>query len=366
MVITLSSMDKARPAAGRVTIHEVAARAQVSIKTVSRVLRREARVSPATRAAVERAVQEVGYLPDLSARSLKSSVPNTLGLVRAVDSEPSAYMRSGHEYVMCLQVGAMRATRELDFGLLLVPVLRQAADALREVRERFRRREVAGFLLPAPACDLPGLLDALTAEGIPHVAISPNRLEAAAQWVAADERAGAEAVVTHLVANGHRHIAYISGEPNSRASAQREAGWRDALRAAGIKPKADWIVEAGEFGFDAGRRAGHQLLARAQRPSAVFAASDNIAAGVVNAAYERGLRLPQDLSIAGYDDLDLARKVWPNLTTVRHPIERLGEAAARLLVARVQPLRQVGQAPAPQALLPCDLVTRGSVAPPAH
>ena len=348
----------------RATIHDVAKLAGVSIKTVSRVLRQEAKVSPATRASVERAVREMAYQPDLSARSLKSNVPNTIGLVRSLEPGASPYQRAGHEYVMCLQVGALRATQQLDFGLLLVPVHMQTAQALREMQDRFERRQVAGYLVPAPVCDLPGLLDGLTEAQIPYAAINPNRENMDGQWVAAAEQCSAEALVSHLIAAGHKHIAYISGAPESRASAQREAGWRDALRKAGIIPAEGWIEPAGDFTFDAGRRSAHALFSRAQVPTAVFAASDNVAAGVMNAAHERGMRLPQDLSVVGFDDLELARKLWPKLTTVHIPFESLGEIAARQLVSHIQPLRLIEPKPSSQVILHCDLVTRGSVAAP--
>ncbi len=348
----------------RATIHDVAALAGVSIKTVSRVLRQEAKVSPATRAAVERAVREMAYQPDLSARSLKSNVPNTIGLVRSFDPDASPYQRSGHEYVMCLQIGALRATQQLDFGLLLVPVHMQTAQALREMQDRFERRQVAGYLVPAPVCDLPGLLDGLTEAKIPYAAINPNRLDIEGHWVAAAEQCSAEALVSHLIAAGHKHIAYINGSPQSRASTQREAGWRDALRKAGITPGDDWIEHAGDFTFDAGRRSAHAMFARAKVPTAVFAASDNVAAGVMNAAQERGMKLPEDLSVVGFDDLELARKLWPKLTTVHIPFEQLGEMAARQLVSHIQPLRLMEPKPSAQVMLYCDLMTRGSVVAP--
>ena len=348
----------------RATIHDVAALAGVSIKTVSRVLRQEAKVSPATRAAVERAVREMAYQPDLSARSLKSNVPNTIGLVRSFEAGTSPYLRSGHEYVMCLQVGALRATQQLDFGLLLVPVHMQTAKALREMQDRFDRRQVAGYLVPAPVCDLPGLLDGLTKAQIPYAAINPNRLDIEGHWVAAAEQSSAEALVLHLIAAGHKHIAYISGAPQTRASAQREAGWRDALRKAGITPGDDWMAHAGDFTFDAGRRCAHAMFARTQVPTAVFAASDDIAAGVMNAAQERGMKLPEDLSVVGFDDLELARKLWPKLTTVHIPFESLAEMAARQLVSHIQPLRLMEPKSSAQVMLQCDLVTRGSVAAP--
>lgn len=348
----------------RATIHDVAALAGVSIKTVSRVLRQEAKVSAATRAAVERAVRETGYLPDLSARSLKSNIPNTIGLVRSLEPDASHYQRAGHEYVMCLQVGALRATRQLDFGLLLVPVQMQTQLALSEMQDRFNRRQVAGYLVPAPVCDLPGLLDGLTQAQIPYAAINPNRLDIEGHWVAAAEQSSAEALVTSLIAVGHKHIGFISGAPHSRASVQREAGWRSALHKAGITPLDDWIEQAGDFTFDGGRRCAHAMFSRDPLPTAIFACSDNIAAGVMNAANERGMKLPTDLSVVGFDDLELARKLWPNLTTVHIPFESLGEIAARQLVSHIQPLRRMESKPSTQVTLHCDLVTRGSVVAP--
>lgn len=353
----MSSLKEGR---SRVSIHDVAEAAQVSTKTVSRVLRGEAYVAAETRALVEQLARDMGYLPDLSARNLKSSVASTLGLIRA----ESGSTRAPHEFTMCLQIGAMTACQELDFGLMIVPVPREAEVALAQMRERWRSRQVGGYVIPSQIGDLPGLLEGLDADDIPYAAISPTNAQRASRAVMADERSAARTVVQQLIAAGHRRIAFIRSELHARATVEREAGFRDAMHEAGLAVPREAVAYADDFTFDHGRVAGQRLLAQAEPPTAIFAINDEVAAGVIAAAHERGLVLPQQLSVVGYDDLDLARKLWPQLTTVHHPIEQLGEVAARQVIARLQPLRHVTRQPAARVVLPCDVVVRGSVAPP--
>ncbi|NDY93799.1 LacI family DNA-binding transcriptional regulator [Ideonella livida] len=348
----------------RVSITDVAQAAQVSIKTVSRVLRGEMHVAAATRAAVEKAARELGYLPDLSARNLKSSVPSVVGLLRAVGSDGQA-PRSGHEYMMCLQIGAMQACQELDFGLMVLPVQTDPQAALRELTHRYRTRQVGGFVVPSQIGDLGGVLEALDAESIPYAAINPADLQRASRWVVADERQAVRAMIRHLLAKGHQRVALVRSDLSARVSAEREAGYRAALEDAGLPVDPALIFPAEGLTFDHGRRCGHRLLAQADSPTAVFAVNDELAAGVIAAAHERGLELPRELSVVGYDDLDLARKLWPDLTTVHQPIEQLGETAARQVIAALHPLRWVDRQPATQVVLPCEVVLRGSVATPA-
>lgn len=349
----------------RLTVREVAQAAGVSIKTVSRVLRGEAHVSPATRLSVEAAAQALGYRPDPAARGLKSRVPSAIGLLRGVRSDEESW-REGHEYLMCQQLGAMRACIELDTVLTLVPVRWELEDMARELGLLHRSRQVGGFLLPAPLCDIPGVIDALDAAGIPYAAISPSRLDIGGAWVIADERSATQQVVAHVLAAGHRRLGLIRGEPGTRAAVQREAGCRDALAAAGVAFETVLVEQVGHFNFNEGRRCGHRLLNRAPSPTAIVACSDEVAVGVMAAAQERGLSLPDDLSVVGYDDLDIARKVWPGLTTVRQPIERMGEMAARQLIAELQPQRRGVGAPGRHVTLHCELVLRGSVMPVAQ
>lgn len=346
----------------QVSIRDVAAAANVSVKMVSRVLRGEAYVAPAKRELVERVSQQLGYTPNLSARNLRSNVASVVGLVWEEPAKGDS-PRLSNEYVMTLQMGVMRACQDLDFGMMFVPVPMEVDRALTVLRMRHRARHVGGFVIPAPIVDLPGLLEGLEAEGIPYSAISPVNVARASHWVAAQERGGARDIAAYLISQGHTNIGFIRCDIHNRATTEREAGYRDAMHEAGLEPKRDWLYSVRNFTFDEGRRCGEQILASPDRPTAVFAINDEVAAGVIAAAHEHGLQLPNDLSIVSYDDRDLARKLWPNLTTVHQPLEELGETSARQLVARLHPLRRAERPYPSEMVLPCRVVKRSSVAP---
>ena len=231
------------------------------------------------------------------------------------------------------------------------------------MQRQLRARQVGGFVIPAPACDIPGLLPLLDAAGLRYVAISPRDATAKGPWVGVDERGAMQQLTQHLLSRGHRRIALLLGDPGTRGAGERLAGYASALADNGLALEPRWTEQAG-YSFDAGREAAHRLLRRAdhlQRPTAIMAASDDCAAGVIAAAHERGLSLPDELSVTGFDDLDLARKVWPGLTTVHQPLALLARAATERLIRQLQPHRRMADvAPAVQ-IMTADLVLRGSV-----
>lgn len=349
--------------ASAITIHDVARVAGVSIKTVSRVLRDEPYVADATRATVHRVAQQLGYVPHPSARNLASSVSNVIALVTLAAAR-GTHSQAGHEYLMGLQMGVLSVCQALDFGLMLVAIPRQTEAAIQEMQHRVKARQVGGFIIAPPACDLPCLLSTMDAAGLRYAAISPSSLECSGPWVAANESDAVRRLTLHLVDAGHRRIALLLGDPGSRGAVERLAGYRDALTERGIAYQPAWVEQAG-FAFDRGREAAHRLLKRTPQPTAILAANDDCAAGVIAAAHERGMTLPDDLSVTGYDDVDLARKVWPGLTTVRQPLEELAAVATRQLIALMQPNRRTGDTPPMHVTLQTDLVLRGSVSAPA-
>ncbi len=355
-------LPKPLPPAAAITIHDVARLAGVSIKTVSRVLRDEAHVALATRQTVQQAALRLGYVPHPSARNLASAVSNVIALVSLAPA-PKSVARVGHEYLMALQTGVLSVCQVLDFGLMLMALPRQAKAAVAEMSRRVLARQVGGFILPAPACDLRGLLPALDATGLHYAAISPHALTGAGPWVVADERKAFRGLTLHLIEAGHRRIGLLLGDPGTRGAVERLAGYRDALADAGI-PFDAALLAPSSYTFDRGLASARLLLNRSPAPSAIVAASDDCAAGVIAAGHERGLSLPDQLSVTGYDDLDLARKVWPGLTTAHPPLEQMAVVATRQLIARMHPHRRTNDLPPAQVMLPAELVFRGSVSRP--
>lgn len=299
------------------TIRDVAARARVSVASVSRALSGEANVAAATRARVVEAAGALAYVPNGVARSLSLRRTGTVGVVL-----PELHGEFFSEFIR----GLDRAARASGLHLLLAhshgdPV--EAAAALAAMRGR-----VDGVV----ALDPDGTL---IASALPTITV--GGIGAA---LAIDNRAGAEAMTRHLLALGHRRIAFIAGPRGNHEAADRREGWR---RAMADVPDARGEVVEGDFGEASGHAAGLALAARP--PHALFAANDMMAIGAAAALRETGCRVPEDIALAGFDDIPVARHLAPALTTMRVPIAELGQRALELLIARLAD----PQAPAPPA-----------------
>lgn len=343
----------------KITIREVAALAGVSVMTVSRVLRNEPYVTEDKVQAVRAAIKELGYVPLQSARNLASSVPKALGLL--VPREAGAIEdKTGYEYLSALHLGALSVCEERNYALVLVKGQRERRIA-EDLVGFVRRRQLGGFVIPAPATEVPGLLAALARNEVPFSAISPLRTERAPMWVAADERPAVRAMTARLIELGHRQIAFAGGGA-TRAGVERLAGFREAHASAGLVVPERFVCTTG-FAFEGGLEAGRALLGPARRPTAVVCANDDIAAGVLAVAHAKQLVLPAQLSVVGFDNSGLSQKTWPALSTVDLPIAAMAAQAVRQLIGALEN----GADPVPAtAMLPCGLSWRDSVAPPQH
>ena len=329
-----------------VTITDVAALAGVSTKTVSRVLNREPHVRPALRDRVADAVRSLNYQPNVAARALAGSRAYLLGL---------CYDNPSPGYVSAVQVGALAACREAGYHLLVEQVdsLGQAgADQLEALLSAVK---MDGLILSPPVCDRAALLDLLEARGTPFVRIAPAGQFERGPYVHMDDRKAAYDMTRLLQRLGHRRIGFVRGPLDHSAAPLRQQGFLDAMADAGLEVRPEWIVP-GNFSFRSGVGAGERLLSLPERPTAVFASNDDMALGVMTAANRLGLVLPGKLSVAGFDDSPIAQVVWPQLTTIRQPVEAMARAAAAMLV------EGLGQARAAR-LLDFELVVRGSTAP---
>ncbi|MFH8368783.1 LacI family DNA-binding transcriptional regulator [Streptomyces sp. NPDC018031] len=339
---------------GRPTLEEVAARAGVGRGTVSRVINGSPKVSDRTRTAVQRAVAELGYVPNLAARALAG---NRADAVALVIPEPETRLFAEPYFSDIIRgVGAALADTDLQLLLTLVRTTKER----QRLADYLRAHRVDGVLLASVHADdpLPDLLDRI---GMPAVLSGRRSADEPVPYVDADNLGGARAAVAHLLARGRRTVATITGPPTLYAARCRLDGYRDALRAAGREPAPD-LVEAADFTEEGGRRAMRALLDRRPGLDAVFAASDVMAAGARRALRETGRRVPEDVALVGFDDSVIARHMDPPLTSVRQPTEEMGRVMARSLVEQIEGGRTgCGRpAPRPQLVLPTELVERRS------
>ncbi len=303
------------------TLKDVAQHAGVSPKTVSRVINGEAYVRPEVRSAVQKVVDELGYRPNAFARELSSSRSFLLGLY--FDDPASTYAAD-------LQRGALARCRALGYHLVVEQVTRDQPDWLAQCEASLRAMRLGGAILTPPLCDWPELLDLFARMGVAVVRISPGDFHDRTAAVEMDESGAARELTEALIALGHRDIGFIQGNPEHHAAARRQEGFEAAMAAAGLPVRPDRTLQ-GDFTFRSGLAAGERLLTGASRPSAIFAANDEMALGVLVSAMRAGIAVPDQLSIAGFDDAAIARMAWPPLSTVHQPHVEMAAAAVELL-----------------------------------
>jgi DNA-binding LacI/PurR family transcriptional regulator len=339
------------PGPGRCTLEDVAARAGVSRATVSRVVNGSPRVSDRARRVVETAIDEMGYAPNRAARSLAAHRSETIALVV---SEPSVRLFAD-PFFAGTTLGITRALASSRYQLVL---LMTQGDGDHERAERHLLRGGAdGALLLSTRADDP-LAGNLAAAGIPCVVAGRPHADApghaAVGYVDADNTGGARLAVAHLLERGRRTVGTVAGPADMAAGADRRTGWDQALREAGAQPEPGLVATA-DFTRAGGEAATRELLARRPDVDGLFVASDLMAVGALDALRAAGRRVPRDMSVVGFDDSELARSADPPLTTVRQPIEQLGEAMARLLLAQLD-----AGAPPQGIVLATELVVRRS------
>lgn len=335
------------------TIIDVAERAGVSIKTVSRVLNNEANVRADTREAVLEVVRQFNYRPKQSARSLAGARSYLIGLLYY---DPSA------AYIGGVQRGATLACRESGYHLVVESLGTDAPDIEAQLDRMLAALRPDGLILTPPLCDDPRVLSAVNATRTPCVLISPGAGQSMARVMMDDVRA-AEELGNLLISLGHERIGFIEGAPDQAASARRRRGFEQALHAHGLTLD-ETLVHRGDFTFPSGVEAAHKMLSTRRPPSAVFASNDDMALGVLAAAQRLGIQVPQDLSIVGFDDSAAASLVWPALTTVRQPVGAMAAAAVEMLVrGEVLPAGSGdATAEAPVRVIQHELVVRASTA----
>ncbi len=298
------------------TISDVAKSAQVSMKTVSRVLNKEPNVKSSTRELVEQAMKELGYRPNTPARMLASNKTFLIGLV----------YNAGSSYISCIQSGVLKAARPEHYDVLILPCAYDSPSLLTELRDLLSSKRVDGLVLLPPVSDVPGVQELLDEHGVANISISRKTSKPDEPSVLTNDREVCREMVNHLSSLGHERIAFVRNHPGHKAMSDRYVGYLDGIADANIDLNQDWVVQ-GDNSFESGIECGKALLNQNPRPTAIFCANDQMAAGVMRVAHEQGLKIPEDISIAGFDDVPLASKIWPQLTTIKPPLEEMAEQA---------------------------------------
>lgn len=305
------------------TIRDVARAANVGQATVSRVLNSSGYVKPETRERVLQAAKELGFTPNQVARSLVRKRTATVGLVIPDITNP---------FFPAVTRGVEDAASEAGFTVFLCNTDNDPVMEAQDVK-KLRERMVDGLIFVGTT-DRHDLVETLITEGVPVVITDRQLVDLDVDTVLVDNALGALAACRHLVELGHTRIAHAAGHSLTRTGRDRCAGYRMALEEAGL-PYDEALVASGDFTLQSGYRVAQILLGRSPRPTAIFAANDLMAMGVLRAVFEAGLSVPDDLSVVGFDDIQLAGLVKPGLTTVRQPAYEMGRTAMNMLLERI-------------------------------
>ena len=297
------------------SIHDVAALAKVSIKTVSRVVNNAPNVSSELRDRVQAAIRELGYRPNQSARRLAGGRSFMIAYL---------YSNPAPGYISGIQSGAAARCRELGYHLVVEPISPGGEEQFDVLERLMAALRPDGVLLVPPLSDDEALLARLAELRLPCARIAGSVVGAGFN-IHTPERAAGRMVADHLIAHGHQRIGIITPPLRHRSALRRVEGFRDGLAAAAV-PIDDSLFVSGGFTFTSGIAAGEALLALPGPPSAIFATNDDMALGVLTLAHRIGLRVPEDLSVVGFDDTPASLTSWPPLTTVRQPLEDMGRA----------------------------------------
>jgi len=337
---------------GQPTMADVAKLAGVSAMTVSRVMNGKGLVRESTRRKVAEAVAALNYTPNQEARNLAGSKPIRVGFLY---SNPSA------GYLSEFLVGLLSQS-----GLNNVQLFVEKCEAGQHEEEQTRHligNGLDGIILPPPLCDSEAVIACVAEAGIPAVVVACGLPDERVGAVSIDDYDAAHHMTRHLIALGHQRIGFVVGHPNQTASGRRLAGYRAAIEEKGAD-KSEELVVQGMFTYRSGLDAAEHLLALAERPTAIFASNDDMAAAAVAVAHRLGLDVPGDLTVTGFDDTALATTIWPELTTVRQPIAEMAREAVQALVRRVRALRDGADSSPERVRMDFELVRRQSDAAP--
>ena len=316
-------MRKVAGSAKKATITDVAKKAGVSIKTVSRVVNKEPNVTDKTRERVSKAISRLDYQPNMSARRLAGNRSFSVGLL----------YENPHEFSYMKDVlnGVFETCTEGGYSLVLRPCKFPVKLLMQDVEQFLQQSGVDGVILTSPIGDVIEVTELLQNHDLPFAQIAPKRENPDWTWVQSDDLEASVTLTDYVVSLGHKRIGFVKGHKDHGATGLRYRGYKNSLKQHGIAFDKS-LVRPGSFDFESGKRAAVALLALEEPPTAIIASNDDTASGVIHVAHEMGMVIPKQLSVAGFDDTPLASRLWPPLTTVKQPIFEMASLVTKLLI----------------------------------
>lgn len=340
-----------------VTIKHVAAAAGVSLQTVSRVINSEPNVRPAMQQRVQAAIDSLGYVPSLAAQRMSGSRSYLILAINDRDRTIADWQaRQGSDWVDQMLLGGMLKCAEYGYRMIFELVDTHSDHVERELGAALAALQPDGVILTPPHSENLQITGLLANRKIPFARIGSRQMGPGIAMTMGDERS-ARLATDHLIALGHRRIAFIAGSDEYSLSQRRIDGWRDAMAQAGLSTAG--LLTQGDFSYASGVAAATMLLDSSQPPTAIIASSDQMALAALDTAVQRGLRVPHDLSLISFDNTPVVRFSTPQLTAIDQPIAATFSKAVELLIVN-------GAAPAPEqpVVIAGSLIERGSTAPP--
>ena len=308
------------------TINDVARLAGVSKRTVSRVINGSLSVGDSTRVRVEKIIAELNYSPNTQARGLASSRSYLLGLI--YDNPDALYLDD-------VQRGVLEICSTLGYELVVHPCRYRSETLVQDCLNFINRSKLDGVIVLPPVSELESLAEALKNAGRPYVRLTSVAIDEPQHIVVSDDRSAAAEMARYFAQLGHQDIAFISGPQRYKSSTERMEGFKLGLSAYGIALKAERIME-GNNTYETGIECARQLLQAEEKPTAIFANNDQMAAGVLKVAHSLGIKVPEQLSVAGFDDNMLASRVRPALTTITRPVRQMALLATSKLIMSIE------------------------------
>lgn len=347
------TLKSTRAQGGIPTIADVAKSAGYSPMTVSRVINGEKNVREATRQAVQEAIANLNYSPNLAARSLAGAEQIRIAML---------YGNPSFAYLSRLLVGTLEQARKSHVQLII-----EQFDTEEEIPAAFQtliESGVDGIVLSPPLCDSAKVLELVQQSNAICVVVANWTPPGKMSVVSIDDVEAAAVMTRHIISLGHKRIGFVIGNPEQKASGQRLKGFEQAMREAGLEIDPECVVP-GLFTYRSGLEAAERLLNLPEPPTAIFASNDDMAAAAVTVAHRRHLEVPKDVTICGFDDTDFAQSIWPELTTIHQPIAEMSRIAVEILVDHIRDQRNGREIKREERLLDFTFVHRESDGPPS-